>query len=82
MHFYDKLAFTLFCEKSIIGQWARMHFYDKLAFTLFCEKSIIGQWARMHFYDKLVHAKNRVYQALIWIRPGYEAKKTKSNLLR
>ena len=38
---------------------------------------MIGQWVRMHFYDKLVHAKNSVYQALIWIRPGYEAKKQK-----
>ena len=24
----------------------------------------------MHFYDKLAHAKNSVYQALIWLRPG------------
>ena len=30
---------------------------------------MIGQWVRMCFYD----IKNSVYQALIWIRPGYEA---------
>ena len=27
----------------------------------------------MHFYDKLAHTKNSVNQALIWIRPEYEA---------
>ena len=28
----------------------------------------------MRLYDKLAHAKKSVYQALIWIRPGYEAR--------
>ena len=42
-------------------------------FTLFHEKSMIGQWVRMRFNNKSAHAKNSVYQALIWIRPGYEA---------
>ena len=37
------------------------------------KRSVICQWVGMRFYDKLVHAKNSVYQALIWIMPGYEA---------
>ena len=46
-----------------------MQALDFLDFHTFREKSMIGQWVRMHFYDK-----NSVYQALLWIRPGYEAR--------
>ena len=35
--------------------------------------SVKRQWVGIRFYDKLAHAKNSVYQALIWIRPGYKA---------
>ena len=40
--FVHALIFTLFCEKSIIGQWARMHFYDKLVPGLYLDKA----WVR------------------------------------
>ena len=42
-----------------------------LDFTLFREKSMIGQWVGMRFYDKLAHAKNSVYQALIYFRKAW-----------
>ena len=54
--------------------------HERAWYTLFThaldflhEESMIGQWVGMRFYDKLAQAKNSVYQALIWTRPGYEA---------